>query len=278
VGGLASTNERTGERLALSARNPSDREPSEGRVEVFELLADVDAHGSLAHGFGLGTLVAASGGEFVVHADVDYNAGLFHVFVVCPEGVRSGAPDEIELAVADRNWKPTRLLSDANPTPWRAGIVISGGTSDGVRTGAAVIEGLRLVGRVERAGLWSSDARTLADPGLAIVAVARVEGETVPRVLGRLVSLGRSKDSPGTVVLRWEAIVEVDLGGTRDRNGNVSAELFTGSGEPGLPGALYLGRATIVLDSGAGDPVVRLEVGVDRPRGELWVRTDALLP
>ncbi len=254
--------------LALAVRSPSDREPPDGPVEVFELLADVDPRGELARGYSLGRLSRETG-EPRVLADVDYGAGLYHVFLLAPEGARAGATDELALAVADMDWRPTRVLVRRGPTAWRAGLVVSRGTRDGVRVGAAVIHGLRLVGRVERAGLWSSDVRCLADPGLSVVAVARIAGDPVPRVLGRLVSSGRQPDDPSRIAFLWKVVVPVELPAD---GREVTAELFTGSGEPGVPGGLYLGEARLEMRGPDGTPRVLL-VHEEDPAGELWVRS-----
>jgi hypothetical protein len=270
---------RTVERLALVARNPSDREAPEGRVEVGELLPDIDPWAHLAEGFELGTLVRVPrSDERVVLAEIDYGAGLYHVHVLCPEGSRAGARSELELAISDLDWRPTRRLAAGDPSSWRGATKIAAGRSAGVEPGAAVISGLRLVGRVERAGEWSSDVRLLGDPGLRLVAVARVAGESRPRVLGRLVSLGPDP-SGAWIRFRWEAVVGVELplqgSGSAAAEATVEARLFSGAGDSGLPVGLFLGEARLstAVDPSVGAPVVLLRHDDRLGPGNLWVRT-----
>ena len=278
VGGVLSDRRkaaRSVERLALVVRNPSDREAPAGPVVVGELLPGIDPYAYLAQGYALGTLapLAARKARMLL-ADIDYGAGLFHVFILCPQGDREGARNQLDLAVSDSSWRPTRRLSIGDPSNWRGGLKIAAGESAGVRPGAALISGLRLVGRVERAGAWSCDVRLLSDPGLALVAVARVADSPLPTVLGRLVSLGIDEDAEW-IRFRWEAVVADEDTLDAAPQAVIEARLFTGSGLSGLPAGLFIGEALISpnIDRDVGAPLVlvRREPAVDL--SNLWVRT-----
>ncbi len=263
------------QRLALVVRNPSDREAPGGSVVVGELLADIDPFASLAEGYGLGTLVEySSNEERSLLADLDYGAGIFHVHILCPEGSRAGATGELELAISDPDWRPTRQLSAGDPSSWRGGVKIAAGASVGVERGAALISDLQLIGRVERVGAWTADVRLLSDPGLSLVAVARQSGDSEPRVLGRLTSLG--PDSTGEWIrFRWEAVVGFrHEGGANDV---LHARIFTGAGDTGLPAGLFVGDAILSpdIDPVIGAPLVLLRRESNLGSGNLWVRTSS---
>ena len=131
-----------------------------------------------------------------------YLDGLYQLVVLCPPapGLGSGVP--FEPVLMDSNWLSARALGVGDPSPWRSTTKLSVGRLRGVRAGAAVTAiGARLIGRVTHAGLWSSDVSFLADPGFRVVAVGLFEGEEEPRVLGRFVSRGRTRD--GAVRFAW---------------------------------------------------------------------------
>jgi len=266
---------RSVERLALVVRNPSDREAPGGSVVVGELLSNIDPFATLAEGYALGTLDEfTSTEERKLLADLDYGAGIFHVHILCPEGSRRGAVDELELAISDPDWRPTRRLSVGDPSSWRGGLKLADGREVGVEPGAALISNLRLVGRVERASEWSSDVRLLSDPGLSLVAVARLKGEPEPHVLGRLISLG--VDETGEWIrFRWEAVVGVGL----DASGAdvLNARVFTGAGDTGLPAGLFIGEARLsqAVDPEVGAPLVFIRATQPSALDNLWIRTAA---
>ena len=276
VGGVFSDKkvaQRAVERLALVVRNPSDREAPGGPVVVDEFLKDIDPYALLAKGYGLGTLdELVVGQERKLFADLDYGAGIFHVHILCPAGSRAGAVDELELAISDPDWRPTRRLSVGDPSSWRGGVKVAAGRAAGVVPGAALISNLALVGRVERAGEWSSDVRLLSDPGLSLVAVARLEGALEPLVLGRLISLG-ADDSGEWIRFRWEAVVGVS--GTAPSDGELEGRVFTGAGDTGLPAGLFVGEARLVpsVDPEVGAPLVFVRVDRATDLDSLWVRT-----
>ncbi|MFT5286890.1 MAG: hypothetical protein ACI8TQ_003065 [Planctomycetota bacterium] len=263
------------ERLALVVRNPSDREAPAGPLVVGELLPGIDPYAYLAEGYGLGTLAPLEPRkDRMLFADIDYGAGLFHVYILCPGGDRRGAKNNLDLAVSDSSWRPTNRISAGDPSSWRGGMKLAAGRSAQVETGAALISGLQLIGRVERAGSWSSDVRRLADPGLTLVAVARIEDSPLPRVLGRLISLGIDEDEDW-IRFRWEAVLadEEQLSGSLQPI--IEARLFTGSGLNGLPAGLFIGEALLSpnIDPVVGAPLVLVRRDLTPDLSNLWVRT-----
>ncbi len=260
--------------VQLAVHNPSDRELDGGLATVHELFAESEQHAELSEGFRLGRVQRAPDGRrWTFDPELDYVDGLFHVVVLAPpgSGAEAAGPDPVLL---DPYWVPAEPLGPGNPSPWREGVKVTAGAARGVRPGAAVIAiGARLVGRVTRVSRWSSDVSFLGDPGFSVVAVARVEGEARPRILGRLVSLGRDR-SDRSVLLRWVPRVAFD--GTAAAAGveALPAELFTGAGDGGLSNGFYLGRALIPPATRAGDPhVIRLLADVEpRDVRTLFVR------
>ena len=126
-----------------------------------------------------------------------------------------------------------------------------------------------------RAGLLTSDVAFLDDPGFTVVAVARIEGEDEPRVLGRLVALPRDLAGESDAVrFRWIVRIPLDVkpvDGERTRH----ARLFTGSGDRGLPAGLSFGVAELPLDAAAyTEPVIEVVPDVAPDSVEaLFVRT-----
>ncbi|MEQ1895038.1 MAG: hypothetical protein ABL998_21060, partial [Planctomycetota bacterium] len=104
-----------------------------------------------------------------------------------------------------------------------------------------------LIGRIDRTERVTSAVSLLTDPGCTLVALALVPGSDEPHILGRLTSLGRSA---GGVRLLWSVRVPLELDG---EGADVVARLFTGSGEPGLPGGLFLGEARLPRHAAAGE-------------------------
>jgi hypothetical protein len=157
--------------------------------------------------------------------------------VAAPDSATSARPT-FTHALEDGRWIATRALTSGEPSPWRSALKVPLGQGDGVFVGGAVTGvGARLVGRVLAVGLATSDVALLNDPGFSLAAIARVAGIEEPKVLGRLTTLGRGPR--GGVRLRWIVRLAFDLGASRE------ARLFSGSGEPGLPGGLLLGTTTL---------------------------------
>jgi hypothetical protein len=199
---------------------------------------------------------------------LDYRAGLFQVVVVCPADVRRHAERSGVEELDDGRWRKVGATTSGDPSPWREGLKLGAGAWNGVHTGAAVVSGSRLVGRVARATPLSADVSLLGDPGCWIPAIARIAGREQPLVLGRLVSLGRDADDARAIRIHWDAVLEWDGDTPAD------AELFTGSGEPLVPRGLLLGTARVPNGPGPHVLVVRQPVDTSAVR-RLWVRTPA---
>jgi hypothetical protein len=259
VGGVESEPARDarGERtLRLAVHNPSDRELAGGIARVHELFAAPDEPVALADGFLLGA-VLHDGERWTILPELDCLDGLSRVVVVAPPAALAPL-DAGERVLLDEDWLKVAPLALGDPAPWREAVKLGAGRARGVRPGAAVCSvGARLVGRVTRAGPWTADVSLLGDPGFHVVAVARFEDGGEPRALGRVVSLGRTRE--GRVRLRW--VPRVSFG----QEGGAAAEwraaqLFTGSGERGLTSGLYLGEALVPL-AVRRDEAVELELG-----------------
>ncbi|QDU69029.1 Cell shape-determining protein MreC [Planctomycetes bacterium Pla86] len=278
VGGLAVQSRRSGEPATwLAAHNPSGR-PIAGRsVVVGELLPELDPHSALAAGFELGTLeLGSSDDDWRVRPVLDYLHGLFQVVVLTHprRGQLDPAPPLHPLE--EGRWVRARALTAGDPSPWRSTVQLDRGRVHGVRAGAAVVAGARLVGRVATVGELGCEVALLDDPGLALTAVGRpVQGDSTPRVLGRLVALGPASD--GALVYHWRDVTlpRVGDGPTPPPR---RMRLFTGSGEAGLPAGLLIGIADMPSYSSEGEGhTVRLSDAASRvdELGRLWVRIDS---
>jgi hypothetical protein len=264
------------ERYGLAVHNPSRADLPAGRLVVDESCGDALGgalgHAELANGFALGRLLVNGGDarrtEYAVEPLLDYRAGLFQLTVVAPAGIARG-PETARLDVLEDplGWREVSVTASFEPTPWRAGLKVGGGTWDGLREGAAVVSGVHLIGRVERASLVSADVALLGDPGLHLPALARIEGREQPLVLGSLACLGRGGDGR-SVRLLWNAEAPRTLAEP------ARAEILTGSGEPGVPRGLSIGEATLPAGAGLHELLVELPVEA-RDLARLWVRIDA---
>jgi cell shape-determining protein MreC len=279
VGGLAVEARGAAEpRTWLAAHNPS-RPPREGSaVRVGELLPELDSGGGLAEGYLLGRLErGANDGDWRVRPVLDFLHGLYHVVVLTDGGPRSTDPVPPLHPLEEDRWVRARALTAGDPSPWRESHVLDVGRSAGVQPGAAVVSGARLVGRAGPASALGAVLHSLADPGLSIPAVGRPveDPDAEPRVLGRLVSLGRRTD--GGILFHWRDVTLAPVSNGEAPPPPVRMRLFTGSGESGLPAGLLLGEALMPMYSseGRGHRIVlegeRLEALLDQP---LWVRVE----
>jgi hypothetical protein len=243
--------------LLLAAHKPSNQRVASGRVVVHDRDALIEEDlARLADGYALGELEEARiGGSrvVVVRPGPDYRDGLTQLVVLGP--VDGGGSGERTREIAldhdpfdERAWLWADVAFPGGPSFWREGRKLGIGRARGVREGAAVIFGARLVGRVLRAHVASADVALLGDRGLVLSGLARVEGRAEPLPLGRLTVLGRTEE--GTIRLGWDALVPFE-GPLPAR-----AEVFTGSGLAGLPRGLYVG--SVVLPVGPGPHVLEL--------------------
>lgn len=282
VGGVRVPRRGDPRTVRLAAHQPSSSALSEGVARVHELLADSEDREQLAEGFRLGQ-VRREGerGDLWVEPELDYLDGLFQVALVVPESAGDRGALAAAPALEDGQWLATRALTAGDPAPWRSTLKIPLGSAAGLRAGAAVSgAGARLIGRVLRTGIATSDVALLDDPGFTLVAIARIEGLAEPRILGRLTTLGRGP--AGTIRVRWWVRVPLvvagadEIAGSGESGGTRSARLFSGSGEPGLPGGLFLGSTELPLQAQAGEELeLTLTTGVEPARlRTLFVRRE----
>jgi cell shape-determining protein MreC len=250
VGGVRARPRRGHENVRLAVHQPSSSTLSEGLATVHELFADAEASAALAEGFVLGR-VRRDGARSSpwLAPELDFAAGLFQVAIVLSPGAGTSAREGLVSPLEDGHWLATRALSFGEPSPWRSALKIPLAASDGVRVGAAVTGvGAQLVGRVLAVGTTTSSVALLGDPGFSVAAIARPAGSEEPQILGRLTTLGRGRE--GSVRLRWIVRLPVTL---ESAGGPVEARLFTGSGDPGLPGGLFLGTTLLPRDATVGE-------------------------
>ncbi len=254
--------------VRLAVHQPSSSALSGGLARVHELFAEEGEHAVLAEGFRLGAVQRqGERGPWWIEPELDYEDGLFQVVIATRSDPALPVGQPPAPALGDRYWLATGTLSLGDPSPWRSTVKIPVGRLQGVEPGAAVSGvGARLLGRVARAGLLSSDVALLADPAFSLAAVAHIEGQDEPFVLGRLVSLGRG--NVGSVRFRWFVRVPLaapaDPASPADGGELVSARLFSGSGDPGLPAGLFLGEARLPRSAESGEErEIELVNGVD---------------
>ena len=278
VGGLIATpRSASGERaVRLAVHRPSETLASGGIARVHERFAEIDPYGPLAEGLLLGEVhVEGTKRSAWIEPELDYLDGLFQVAILCPEDRTLPLAPPFERALTDSNWLRTGPWSPGDPAPWRATIKIPRGRAHGVHEGAAVTGiGARLLGRVTRERLLDSDVSALADPGFSLTAVAQIQGEEEPRVLGRLVSEGRTEGSASAILFRWIVRIGLEDCAAAGEAGSVRALLFSGSGDPGLPAGLLIGEAALPLDAKSGEErTIELEAPVEpRDVSALFVR------
>ncbi len=276
VGGLVRAERGSAQRRLLAVRALEHDPAGPGEVRVHEREAAGAGWAALAEGYRLGSLVALAGGPragFALEPALDYRGGFSQVFVLCPpERAPAGA-----LLAQDPfdpgSWRRARVALDGTPSFWRETRRLCAGSRAGLRAGAAVAAGTEFVGRLARVDLWAGDVECLGDPGFRLLLLAEVEGQAAPVHLGRATTLGCDA-SRTHVYLGWEASAELEraLGAGTARR----AELYTGSGERGVPPGLHLGHA--LLDARRGARVLVLERELDGSFGselDVWTGTRA---
>jgi hypothetical protein len=286
VGGILVEDLEDSRRVRLAAHHPErwhapwETEGLSGDLFVRELLPELDPYHALVNGYRLGSL--ATGGEdgvLGVDTEVDYLHGLYHVAVLTP-GRGTGAT-RAELAVepahplSESRWLRVRAVTPGDPSAWRRSLQLNRGLESGVRPGAAVISGAYLVGRIHSAGPLGAEMHPLTEPGCSVLAAAApVDGSEKPRIMGRLVSLGREPGSERPL-LSWRAHHPLEPRAGEAPGATRTLELFTGTGEPGLPAGLLLGTAEVPVGAPARGTHRFALAGAPDPqsaRGPLWVR------
>jgi hypothetical protein len=264
VGGLAPR----ADMAYLDIHNPSRRDVRSGRVVVDERPELGSRYTGLANGAWLGDLVSeqVAGKDVLgIRPGLDYGSGLYQVLILFPEGRARTIDHQSPLVLEDDAWCDVRRFLRAEPSAWREGVWVSGGRRDGIIVGSAVAAGARLCGRVGQVGVMRSSVHELGDPGLAIAVVAAVgSGDgAYPFVMGRIESEGRLAD--GRVAFRWDATVPI-AGVSTDPP--VAAELWTGSGEPGVPRGLWVG--SVDLPRGPGPHTLHVKPPPAMARAGAW--------
>lgn len=297
VGGLAAYEER----IWLAVHAPESRLTKTGRVVVSEPLALLEGGTSPCEGFAIGDLVSESvaveGLPYArqvlgVRPLVDFRTGLNQVLVLAPaagETWRSAGPNQAPTPVMeDGGWMDCRALVLGDTSAWRATLRLERGRGGRVREGAAVVDGIRLVGRVTRADLTTSAVATIGDPGFRVAALAQLASDpaATPMSLGVLESLGRT--IRGTVLVRWtpdrslrtpvwfapDTVAEAASSPQAVEARRVAVVLWTGSGMSRVPRGLRIGRTTLSLEPREDGASVVLELReLGRPTGDLRVRT-----
>lgn len=267
VGGLSPRRDR----VWLAAHNPESRATVSGNVLVKEPFGRVNGFDSLAEGFALGELKVEPylpEGDTVtrdvlgVEPPLDFEAGLNQVLVltdtqdvaaVRARGVlpsdRAGAGALAVPVRQSQRWLPVRLFGVGDTSPWRSSARLDLGRRSGLVRGAAVVDGVRLVGRVARSDAAGSTVAWLDDPGFAVDVMAQAlddpDGE--PLVLGRVSMTGRTSDR---LEVLWSPANQERYAAWWDaaRKGDaelVPVRLWTGSGMVGTPRGLLVGQAAL---------------------------------
>lgn len=268
VGGIEGSRHPSRKRscVYLAVERPSGPLVSGADVFVHERFPELEPLAALAEGFRLGrTAELAEGTDAAIEPLLDFVDGLSELVVLAPPDPDLGAVEPPLPTLSDGLWIEAHPIGAGNPSPWREALRLDVGRASGIRVGAPVLAiGARLIGRVVRVGPSTCEVSFLGDPGFTLVAIARFEDDEVPRVLGRLVSLGRDPED-GSVLLRWHArvdLAELSQGGASSRR----ARLFSGGGDAGLKSGFYFGAALVPVGSiENAEGCLRLEESV-RPR------------
>ena len=287
VGGLSAHPDR----VLLAVHNPEQPGGVGARVIVHE-AERAGARTHLANGFVLGILKRGvpeawrfAGARLAeesilgIQPTMDLAHGLHQVLILtdCAQSLPAVEGQMDLLPVQDASaWRPARLLLRGEVSPLRAGRKIATGSYRDVRVGAAVSIGTHLLGRVIRVGPLGADLSLLADPGLRISTIASL-GDGLPRVthvLGQLTSMGRG--ARGTVVFHWPATLPLPQPEGAATQGSLRVQIWTGSGDLGLPRGLLVGEAD--LPYGPGPHVIEVEPATDGRSGHgarVWVGVSA---
>jgi len=264
VGGIAARDDG----VFLDVHSPSNRRVRAGRVEVWEPRELAEGDSDLANGFLLGQLVhreVGGRGVLAIAPGIDFANGLYQLMILTSDtGVAAGSG--LPRILDDPFWLPAPVLLRAETAAHREGFKLAVGARAGVRPGAAVARGGRLVGRILRVHAYGADVAQLGDPGGTFAALAGVPTARGMRthVMGRVRALGR--EASGDLVFEWAATVPLEdglLGGSSDETiipagtTRLPAMIWTGSGEPGVPRGLLVGEAYLPLGTGPHRIVIR---------------------
>lgn len=238
-------------RQVLAVHHPSNRDLDHGRVLVSETERSGRDQAWLANGFLLGHLRKAPQPDEATRMEllgvvpgVDFGSGLYQVLIhtgLDPEQVFAAVPEGGQRGT----WISIERSRMVDAAPWREGSKLMTGFLAGVQEDAAVASGVRLLGRVTRTGPFTADVAGLGDRGFNVPALALwldVGRSDRTHVLGRLVSAGRNES--GQLLMVWQATLPLD------GEGPERANLYTGSGDPGVPRGLLIGEAWLPVGPG----------------------------
>ncbi len=237
--------------ILLGAHTPQNRSLVRGRVVVSESSETVRGSSieslHLANGFRLGAQVAEVDARQQrlagIQPALDYATGVYQLTILVQRSTPPRAPED---PIAALPWRPGRLLLRGDTSATREGRKLGRGFDTGVEAGAALADGVRLVGRVSRAGIGWSDLALLGDAGLTLPGLAALgsEDDPTPFAMGDLVSLGR--ESNGNLRMRWDAVQPLlDPATGEPATVAINASVWSGSGSTGLPRGLLLGTSTL---------------------------------
>ncbi|MFT6110958.1 MAG: hypothetical protein ACJA2W_003887 [Planctomycetota bacterium] len=311
VGGLSPRLDRNW----LAAHNPESRATRSGTVVVMEPYGRVHRFDSLAEGFLLGEMkeepYQREGEGFVrnvlgIQPPLDFESGLNQVLVLTDTAsarLAAGQPGPLRRALGSfpatrrlreaagssavpvlgaARWLPVRLFGFGDTAPWRCTGRLNLGVRSGLRVGAAIVSGVRLVGRVARSGAGGATVAFMTDPGfeVAVLAQAVDAPDAEPLVLGNIRSLGRSGEAirfewnpeGSSLQAAWCAKHAPDGAAGAD---GVRVRLWTGSGLVATPRGLLVGSTTLPLEVPDGGSVPLDIVDSGSPGGDLLVRAGA---
>jgi hypothetical protein len=263
AGGLARAEQRSEARRLLAVRALQCEPGAERELRVHEEPVAGGAWSALADGYQLGTLVPQKLGSrtlWAIEPRLDYAGGFSQMFVLCPPERSPAGALLAQDPFDERAWRPVRAALAGRFSRWRETLRLLSGSRAGLAEGAAIALGSEFVGRIAHADLWSCDVECLGDPGFRLLVLASLPGRSAPLQLGRVRSLGT--DASGRVVyLGWNESAELARELGPEPRG---AELYSASGERGVPPGLHLGHA--LLRANAGEQVLALE----RPGAADW--------
>ena len=290
VGGLRrelSRERRTGApAVVLAAHAPSDRRVRAGEVRVQETPDASGAAGrTRANGYKLGELEVLVEGAAVLHGvrtQVDWEHGLHHVAVLVDAAPAQRGMVSAREPLDAQRWAALMSLSAGKVWSHRETLKVVDHPQRPLRTGAAVVNGLQLCGRVLAQSAGMADVALLGDPAFEVEAVAQLDGTSEVAALGRVRGLGRVNDTD--VSLELSALGMQRLQDLVQRAPRAQMVLWSAGSERGVPAGLRLGllqpaRSTSdpVVGGAARTVHVRSSV-VDVRRLSVWLESNEEAP
>ncbi|MEY2807306.1 MAG: hypothetical protein RIR65_1723 [Planctomycetota bacterium] len=229
-----------------------------------------------ANGYLLGELRAPRRGAALppgVRTELDWEHGLHHLAILVDPRATQDAATRVDARdpLDPRRWMELETVARRAATPGRAVQRVK--DPGQLRVGAAVADGLRLRGRVERVASGVADVALLEDPRCAVEALAVVDAARVVS-LGSLRGAGRV-DS-GSVLLACDVAALQRLRAAMERAPDASVSVWTAGSERGVPAALLVGE---LLPQPGGGRALRIAHAEGTTRPSLaWTEQDAQSP